>query len=657
MAMPQATDALASLAHLAAIGALFLGWKRRDRLLAGLAILLALAGTASWMAGHGPEYGLVYSGLMLMFLGWSVVFLNRDFRVMVNLARPWRALRRPGPDRIGQALFMLVLAGPGAGLAGFLAGLGWTVLIPGEPASRIVSGLLVWLLGWALLACWLLGASRWHRPAVTSTGLPSWRVLGCGQTLLGFSLPSRTQMVRQALQAHSALGLAMAALLYVTCLTGTLAVFEQDVARWEQPGVPERLEVAPQRLQHAVQAVLARLGTAPDTLVLDLPTPEMPRLRIHWRGAAAAWYVRPDGSLGEPMATPWSDLVRALHVRLLLPETWGVVLVGILGVMLVALLVSGVLAHPSLARDAFRWRSGATGRLFHVDLHNRLGVWGLPFSAMIALSGAFLGLAGAYYAGYAALYHQHHREEVHALVYGADITPHGPADAPLDLGAALQGLHIRAPSARPLAIMLNHLHTPRQHVEIAATLPGRLVYAEIYRFTVAGHFIGHQALADGPPGRQLAYSAYRLHFGWFGGWPVRVAFMLLGLGMTILCASGVNAWLAKRPQQTLLDTAWVAWVWGWPLGLAGAALAALHGLAPWPGLLGALLLAMGLTGLVRHALILRQMLVGALGGMLLAVMLSHLMYVRLLAVNPASLTMDVTLGMAAAGVGLWVLRR
>ena len=657
MAMPQATDVLASLACLVAVGVLFLGWKHHNRLLAALAILLALGGTAAWLVGHGPEYGLVYSGLMLMFLAGCAVFLNRVWRVVESPARPWRALQRPGCGRVGRVLLMVVLAGPGLGLAGFLVGLAWAALIPGEPAGRIVSGLVVWLLSWAVLACGLLGAIVPRRPALTTIGPPSWRALISGRALRGFALPSHAQLVRQALQAHSVLGLAMAALLYVTCLTGSLAVVGQDVARWEQPRLAERLEVAPQRLQRAVEAAWVRLGAPPDSLVLDLPTPEMPRLRLRWHGAPTAWYVRLDGTIGEPVATPWSDLVRALHVHLLLPETWGVVLVGVLGVGLAALLLSGVLAHPRVVRDAFSWRSGATGRLFHVDLHNRLGIWGLPFSVMIALSGAFLGLAGAFYGGYAALWHHHHREEVHALVYGPDIMPRGPSDAPLDLGAALMELHIRAPAAEPLAIMLNHLGTSRQHVEIAATLPRRLVYAEIYRFTVAGRYIGHQALADGPLGRQLAYSVYRLHFGWFGGWPVRVAFVLLGLGMTILCASGVHVWLAKRSQQTWLDVAWVAWVWGWPLGLAGAALLALHGLAPWSGLLGVMLLAMGLTGLVRHAAILRRMLVGALVVMLLAVVLSHLMTVGLPAANPASLAVDGVLAVTAAATGLWILRR
>ena len=42
--------------------------------------------------------------------------------------------------------------------------------------------------------------------------------------------------VRAVLDGHGILGLAFAALIYLVCLTGTLAVFAGDIARWEAPG-------------------------------------------------------------------------------------------------------------------------------------------------------------------------------------------------------------------------------------------------------------------------------------------------------------------------------------------------------------------------------------------------------------------------------------
>ena len=70
----------------------------------------------------------------------------------------------------------------------------------------------------------------------------------------------------------------------------------------------------------------------------------------------------------------------------------GGILVGLIGVALLSSLISGILAHPRIFRDAFHLRLGGSKRLQEADFHNRLGVWALPFHIIISLTGAFLGL-------------------------------------------------------------------------------------------------------------------------------------------------------------------------------------------------------------------------------------------------------------------------
>lgn len=462
------------------------------------------------------------------------------------------------------------------------------------------------------------------------------------------------QAVRQSLQAHSSLGLALAALLYLICLTGTLTVFHADFERWEQPDVPERLEFSAAQLSGAVDATLARLAQSPETIYLILPTADMPRLHVH--AAEEEWLVTADGALGDALTAPWSDLVHALHVRLHLPETVGGILVGITGVMLISLLLSGILAHPALFRDAFAWRSGANGRLFHVDLHNRLGVWGAPFALMIALTGAFMGLAAVFGGGYAAAYLQNDRQAFFDMVYGADIEVAEASNTPVDFERALATLKQRVPAAEPIYIALQHPRTPRQYVEIAATLPGRLVFSEIYRFSSDGRYINHQALADGPAGRQVAYSVYRLHFGHFGDWPVQMGYGLLGLGLTVLCASGVNIWLTKRREQTRLNGLWIAWVWGWPVALGAAAVGALHGIAPGFILAVVLAIALALGALVREPGRLRAALLGVFCAMLVAALCSHLIRYGGVAGHAMSLNVNMALAMGATVSGVLACR-
>ena len=82
-------------------------------------------------------------------------------------------------------------------------------------------------------------------------------------------------------------------------------------------------------------------------------------------------------------------------------------------------------------------------------------------------------------------------------------------------------------------------------------------------------------LASGPAGRQVLYSVYRLHFGHFGGLPVRIAYLLMGLAITVVSVSGVNIWLARRGGRSRVNDVWCAVVWGAPLALSACFLAAI----------------------------------------------------------------------------------
>ncbi len=77
---------------------------------------------------------------------------------------------------------------------------------------------------------------------------------------------------------------------------------------------------------------------------------------------------------------------------------------------------------------------------------------------------------------------------------------------------------------------------------------------------------------DGDVGLQIYASTYRLHFGHFGGLPVKILYAILGLGMCFLCATGMNIWFRRQQQggntYPKLERSWLAVVWGFPLAVA-----------------------------------------------------------------------------------------
>lgn len=374
--------------------------------------------------------------------------------------------------------------------------------------------------------------------------------------------------VRDALSAHAAIGLLAGAFLYLICLTGTIVVFFAEWQRIEQPAAPEMRAIAPQSVQRAVETVLASEKGKPLTthLYVHLPTQDLPRTTITTDHQAV--HVASDGSIAMPEENAWSEYLLSLHYTLHLPSTLGMILVGLLGVMIVALAISGVIAHPRIFRDAFRLRARDRGGVGLADWHNRLGVWTLPFTVMIALTGAMIGLAVVTGYGLAGSFYKGDLEAVYAPIFGGE-GPEDKAPAPAaDMAAPMRYMQAYHPDVHPSYLILHDPLTAGQHVQVVGLHPNRLIFGEYYMFDAKGTYHGKAGLSDGALGQQAAASTYNLHFGNYGGLPVKIAYALFGLALCAMTATGTSIWLGKRRRRGLdhprLTRAWDAIVWGSP---------------------------------------------------------------------------------------------
>ncbi|MET0238747.1 MAG: PepSY-associated TM helix domain-containing protein [Sphingobium sp.] len=425
--------------------------------------------------------------------------------------------------------------------------------------------------------------------------------------------------VRQALSAHGAIGLLAGALLYLVCMTGTVVVLYQEWQRVEQPGAPEMAAIAPDAVQRGMAAVLAsEKGKPPTThLYVHLPVAGLPRTTVTTDTQAV--HLRPDGGIAMPEENSWSEFLLALHYTLHLPSTIGMTIVGALGAMIVALAISGVVAHPRIFRDAFRLRARDTGGVGLADWHNRLGVWTLPFALAISLTGAMIGMAAVSGYGLAATFYKGDLGAAYAPIFGGEGKPDkAPAPMP-DVAAALRHMERHFPDVEPAYVIVHDPQTAGQHVQVSGLHARRLIYGENYDFDARGRYQGKTGLSDGALGQQAAASVYNLHFGNYGGLPVKIAYMVFGLALSAMTATGISIWIAKRKRRGLghasLTRAWDAIVWGGPLALVLSFLARqwLGNGAPLVAVFWAGLLALLVIGLIwQNARLFRRALQGVL---------------------------------------------
>ncbi|OWK30521.1 PepSY-associated TM helix domain-containing protein [Sphingomonas mucosissima] len=386
------------------------------------------------------------------------------------------------------------------------------------------------------------------------------------------SLAPENTTVKRALSVHAAIGLVAGALLYLVSLTGAIAVFYQEWQRIEQRDAPEMSAIEPAAVQRAVEAVMASEKGKPLTthLYVHLPVEPLPRTTITTDTQAV--HVDRSGRIAGPEEIAWSDYLVQLHYTLNLPAVVGLTIVGGLGVMMLALALSGVVAHPRIFRDAFRLRARDRGGVGLADWHNRLSVWTLPFTLAIAFTGALIGVAYVTAFGVASTSYGGDLEAVYAPIFGAEGKPDKtPAPAP-NVAAALDYMRAHHKDADVTYVTLHDPGTAGQHIQILGEHKRRLIFGEYYTFDASGRFHEIAGLANGTLGQQAAASNYRLHFGNFGGLPVKAAYFILGLVLTGICATGTYIWLGKRERRGIeeprLRALWDAVVWGSPLMLA-----------------------------------------------------------------------------------------
>ncbi|OYW79846.1 MAG: hypothetical protein B7Z26_07410 [Asticcacaulis sp. 32-58-5] len=195
---------------------------------------------------------------------------------------------------------------------------------------------------------------------------------------------------------------------------------------------------------------------------------------------------------------------------------------------------------------------------------------------IITLTGTAIGLGQLVALVMGALYYDGNSLKAYEPIFGspAEISA-ATGDKPLEDGAminAITNLKAAQPDQPMTFIAIRMVGTPTEFIEITTKPHQRLVYGEAWRFDAKGNLKGSYHISDGPAGRQVAASLYDLHFGSFGGWPVKLIYAVLGFGLTVMIAAGMDIWLIKSAEKgkphPLIHRLWTVLIYGAPAMIA-----------------------------------------------------------------------------------------
>ncbi|WP_442512833.1 PepSY-associated TM helix domain-containing protein [Pseudomonas promysalinigenes] len=357
---------------------------------------------------------------------------------------------------------------------------------------------------------------------------------------------------------HSWLALPIWFFVLIVCFTGMLAVVSQELVWLANPDVrASKPDYNAERL--TFQQVLDALHQAePDMAVNTLSQPDGSHFALTARvtypdGSSPMLYVNPyTGAIqGKMPDFNFEAFTRALHGWWLVPFTngfsWGWYMVSLLGLPMLASLVTGLVVYKKFWKGFFKpLRTGHGSRIFWGDLHRLAGVWSIWFIAVISITSIWFLIRAILFDNQITISSEPivpviAREQVPQTLDGS---PAPRID--LDEAARIAGLAI--PSLDITYVSLPA--TAYSHIEMG----GRGWYPLMFQSASVNPYtrqVDSQFLLSDRSALEFVTESMRpLHTGDFGGLPIKLIWFFFGLVLTLMVFSGLLIWTKRTAQAT-----------------------------------------------------------------------------------------------------------
>lgn len=359
---------------------------------------------------------------------------------------------------------------------------------------------------------------------------------------------------------HGWLALPVWAFLFFVCFSGTISVVSHEIAwlfdsrvRASNPGDAEPLgfeAVADAvRQEHPEAAVLYMNRRSPYLATsVTVGLPDAP--------SATAYVNQYTGEVqGLVRGVTFPQFMRELHGWLLLPWTKGTsigyYLVGLMGIVLLGLLVSGLVVHKRVLRTLrspiLRRHRGS--RVWWGDVHRLVGAWSVWFVLTVGLTGTWFLAQGIMWDMEVAF------EPIPPVIAREDVptVPRGAAPPDVDLDAAVAA----AGSAVP-ELDVKWIYMPVNAFS-PVTVLGKQEFplmsdyaAGAYVEPFGNEVMEARSVSDLGPVGLVDNLADPLHYGSWGGPWSRGVWFFFGMGLSTLILSGFLV-RAKRTVRRVRD--------------------------------------------------------------------------------------------------------
>lgn len=348
---------------------------------------------------------------------------------------------------------------------------------------------------------------------------------------------------------HTWMGLVAGLVIAVVSLTGSVIVFRNEIPLASFPRSAGGVGVV------GLDAIASQIAqTQPNAQVrrVRFPAQAGDPFVVQVESAGKQLRLVCDASTGRVLGilnTNFTDWMVDLHRNLLAGKT-GRKSVGAVGILLFVLAGTGMLLWLIGKRNWRAWisvRAQGGSRRFHFELHRASGLWSYGLLTVVAFTG--IGLA----------YPDTFRNALQQMT-GSPVAKKA-ARVVVSSGQTLPALNeyvlsgVRAmPDGVPTELRLPEKQ--KGPVDLRLRRPGDLSLSgnHVYLDPASGKVLALSREVDQPLGARIFAAFAPIHYGEFGGLPIKVLWALLGLLPTVLFVTGFITWWRPAQRKALLGT-------------------------------------------------------------------------------------------------------
>jgi uncharacterized iron-regulated membrane protein len=360
---------------------------------------------------------------------------------------------------------------------------------------------------------------------------------------------------------HGWAGFVVGIALLIVSLSGAVAVFAPEIDRWSNPTLqadPDAsIRIDPDQAVVRLDRFAALAAAAGREVSIELPNHNLPGRYgiIYPTGQQGYDYAYLDAATGKLLPSRRNHVyyfLRHLHVRLL----YNRLPVGIVGLAMLLSIATGLLIYRHILRDMFRirWRRSGNVRVTFADFHKLVGFWALLFHIVIATTGTWLALESYLQPVIAAVANQKpdpaDKNEARADVVGEAVTRLAP------LAPMVARSRTAIDDFEPTYVTLED-DAGRPHVRVSGDVPGLVQQgvSHVLFDRATGRLLEVNDVRAKPFWTQFRYALEPIHYGYFGGFWVKLLYLVVGLLPAALSITGTLLWFERRRHENRADTA------------------------------------------------------------------------------------------------------